>query len=1849
MEQAFAQRRKIMKCKIVILILMLAVFPAAADAGKNAIRFDRLSVEHGLPHTSVYDIVQDRQGFMWFATDDGIARYDGYTFTPFKPVPENPKTINPGAGYALYEDRAGNIWIGLRNGGLNKYDPLTGTFTRYEHDPNNPNSLSHNSVSYGCLYEDSAGMLWIGTWNGLNRFDPVKQTFSCYCHEADNPNSLSKGFIRAIHPDPADDRILWIGTDQGLNRFDRIDKNFVRYQHDDIHPDSISHNTVWKIYGQISPEGKTVLWLGTAGGLDRFDPETGIFTHFQHDQRNPDSLSHNEVYSLVPAGKNTFWVGTHGGGLNLFDFERKTFVAYQSGKNPQSISSNIIHPLYYDRTGTLWIGTWGGGVSRIDPLNQKTRLYDENSGLSHSAVLSLYEDRSGMIWIGTWSGGLNSFDPETGKFEHFRHDPKNPHSLGNDVVGCLYEDSQGVLWVGTWGGGLNRFDRETKQFKRYVNQPDNPESISHNAIRGICEDDAGNLWVGTTNGGVNRFDRASEKFTRYLYNPNNPGSVSTNNIWAVFKDSSGILWMTTTAGLNRFDPAAEKFVHYHHDKNDPFSISSDAVINVYEDSQAGLWITTQFGLNQFDRGTGRFIRYFEKHGLPDNRIESICEDNDGNLWLGTGKGLCRFNPETKTFVTYGIGDGMQGNLFFYPAAMKTRTGELWFGGPKGLNVFDPKKFTDNPHKPAVVLTDFQIDGKSVLPGEHSVLKENISYTREIILPPHISKFGFEFAALNYTVSEKNRYACKMEGFDKDWIQTPSDRRFAHYTNLNPGKYVFRVKGSNNDRVWNEEGASVKIIILPHWWERWWFRILAAVFFLCCLAGGFRWRINIAEQAKFRKMFFSHSAPMLFIESETGNIKEANPAASQFYGYSIHEMKEMNIGQINQLSPDEIRSVIQRIKTEQQKSFEFQHRLKNGEIRTVEVRSTPIDMGGRQIMFSIVHDITERRLAEEALRESEEIFRQFMNYSPVHIFIKDAQSRSVRLSRNFEQMLGRPINELLGKTMDELFPSDLARRIVADDQKILKQCQVIEADEELNRRWYTTIKFPIQIAGKPLYLGGFTMDITARRQAEENLRNSEARLRCITESMSDFILEVDRDRRVMFCNHFVSGLDPARVIDHDFSIWVAEEYREMTLQKHENVFVTGEPESYETLGLGPNGEMRWYMTVVSPIVISSQTERAVLVTRDITDRKTAETDLQKAKEAAESATRAKSEFLANMSHEIRTPMNAIVNMTRLLLDTKLDEEQRDYAQTAMMSSEILLSLISDILDFSKIEAGKLELENICFNVAELIVSVVKILKPKAEENRVWLKHSIDPDVHSHVMGDPVRVRQILINFLNNAVKFTEKGGITVRVSCEHQTDTHITVKFAVTDTGIGIPPDLRNRLFQSFSQIDSSTTRKYGGTGLGLAISRQLAERMGGSVGVKSAEGKGSTFWFTAVFEKSEGKMLNGECAMVNEGKKQSVPHSPLKNQHTLRILLAEDNLFNQKVALAMLKKHGLSADIAYNGKDAVEALRNKIYDLVFMDMQMPEMDGITATRLIRSPDSGVLHPQVPIVAMTANATQEDRQKCLEAGMNDYISKPLDQNRILSVISSVCAEERDHPSELNGIPAGYVHISPDLRTEIFDFQDFLHRMGGNEALVKEFISNVPVSLSENINRLKTALGKGNSAEIRLHAHSIKGMCANISAKRLCSIACRMELAGKQGRTDAAVFMMSDLEQEFAQLQSVLLTMFPELFQTQEEVQYPDETGEPLPEEIKARLPELIRVLEKEFLPKWKECKEMLSFDAIEASADELKHLAEEHQLGFLLAYTRKLQSAARHFAYDDLETLLDEFPQIADRIRSMTEK
>jgi signal transduction histidine kinase/ligand-binding sensor domain-containing protein/serine phosphatase RsbU (regulator of sigma subunit) len=833
--------RKFLRRTFVLLALLLSLsFPAGLEAQEGNIRFDRLSIEDGLSQSTIFVILQDRQGFMWFGTQDGLNKYDGYEFTIFKHDPEDPTTISDNFVRAIYQDQSGVLWLGT-NGGLNQFEPATSTFVRYQHDPANDRSLSDNTVRV--IFEDRTGVLWLGTDGGLNQFDPASGVFTRYQHDPADPTTLSHNTVRDIYQDQAG--LFWIATEGGgLNRFDLDSGTFSVYRHDPDNPASLSHDDLSAILEDQDETG--ALWISTeGGGLNQFDPATENFTAYKNDLADPHSLSDDNVRTVYQDSTGQLWLGTREG-LNRFNRATGKFSHYHNDPaDPHSLSANHILSIFEDRAGVLWIGANGGGLNKfnraIETFAHFTNTSHNPNRLSDRMVWSIFEDQAGYLWIGT-SNGLNRFDRTTGVFTHYHHDHDDPTSLSTDFIPVVIEDRNGVLWVGADEGGLNKFDRATESFTAYRHDPDDPTSLSDDDVWSLYEDSQGTLWVGTWGGGLNRFDPATETFTHYRHDPENPRSVSDDVIRTIFEDRTGALWLGTNGGgLNRFDRETETFSHYRHDPADPDSLSDNVVRTIYEDRTGLLWIGVDGGgLNKFDRQTETFSHYREKDGLVNDTIYGILEDDEGNLWLSTNNGLSKFNPQTETFKNYNASDGLQSNEFNQGAYHRSQSGELFFGGINGFNAFFADRIQDNPHPPPVVLTGFRIFNEPVK------FDRSLAEVTDIELSWRDSVFSFEFAALDFTAPTENRYAYKLEGFDKDWVEA-GNRRFATYTDLGGGEYLLQVRGTNNDGVWNEAGTSVRITIAPPPWQTWWAYTLYVLLALGVVVGYARYRT--AAQAR----------------------------------------------------------------------------------------------------------------------------------------------------------------------------------------------------------------------------------------------------------------------------------------------------------------------------------------------------------------------------------------------------------------------------------------------------------------------------------------------------------------------------------------------------------------------------------------------------------------------------------------------------------------------------------------------------------------------------------------------------------------------------------------------------------------------------------------------------------------------------------------------------------------------------------------------------------------------------------------------------------------------------------------
>jgi signal transduction histidine kinase/ligand-binding sensor domain-containing protein/DNA-binding response OmpR family regulator len=856
----------------------MATPTAVCTERQRNIPFARLSMEDGLSQSAVNVIFQDSKGFMWFGTQEGLNRYDGYGFKVFLNDPENPASLSHDVVHGLVEDRAGYLWVGTDGGGLNRYDPADGSFTRFVHDSSDPASLSADRVR--TVYQDSAGVLWIGTdGGGLNRMDAESGTFRRFKHDPSNSESLSDDRVRDIVEDA--EGFLWIATyGGGLSRFDRRRGSFASFRHHPANPQSVGDDRVRCLL--VDRNG--VLWVGTYDhGLDRFDHKTGRFEHFRNDPEDPSSLSSNRVRSILQGSSGTLWIGTDkglaewGSGGAGFDQHRP------DPTDPRSLSDGRVLSLFQDRGGVIWVGTYDG-LNKWNAMTGSFAHYKYVEGdptkLSEQIVTSFAEDASGLLWIGTYGGGLNRLDRTTGEFTHYRHDPQNPRSLSDDRVMSLHFDRYGVLWVGTMGGGLDRHDPRIGRFIHHRHDPDDPRSLSSNGVTSILEDGEGVLWVGTYRGGLNRFDCSTGSFRRYEHDPADPTSLSSQRVMMIIETNKGELWVGTDGGgLNRFDRATGTFSHYRHDSQDPRSLSTDHAWAIYEDRQGDFWIGTQGGgLNHWtagDRAAGRgvFRRYSRDDGLPSEVIYGVLEDGSGDLWMSTNRGLARLDPDSGVMKSYDVHDGLQSYDFTFGAQFRSRDGTMLFGGVNGFNAFHPAEVRNNVRVPPLALTAFYKF------NEETSLGEPLQELRELDLNHRDQVIAFEFAALDFTAPEKNRYMAMLEGFDGDWVNLGTRRRVS-YTNLAPGRYTLRVKGANNDGVWNENGLDLRIRVAPPIWRTWWAYIIYAL-----AGGGVILTIAVAQRKRIQRAAELEKASALLKAQEGANL-----AKTEFLATMSHEIR-----------------------------------------------------------------------------------------------------------------------------------------------------------------------------------------------------------------------------------------------------------------------------------------------------------------------------------------------------------------------------------------------------------------------------------------------------------------------------------------------------------------------------------------------------------------------------------------------------------------------------------------------------------------------------------------------------------------------------------------------------------------------------------------------------------------------------------------------------------------------------------------------------------------------------------------------------------------------------------------------
>lgn len=828
---------------LIIIVIYSFLFPNTISSHD---KFEHLSIENGLSQNTVHSIIQDSKGFMWFATEEGLNKHDGYTCIIYRNRRTDTNTLSDNFLWTLFEDSDNTIWIGTNNGGLNSFNEEDETFTRYQYNSENPKSISNNSVR--AIFEDSKGTLWIGTeGGGLNKFNPTDNSFKKYLNKHGVPTSLSNNNIRTIIED--EPGFLLIGTNGGgVNRFDIKNEIFSSLSNEKEILECSSVSSLTK-----DKDGN--IWIGTNGsGVIKY--KNGKYNFLEYDFSDPNSLVNNYVTSSIEDSNGNIWICTEGG-LCKFDMENNYFIRYTNEPyNSSTISNNLIRTVFEDNTGIIWIGTVGGGISKLQIQYKKIQLFKKNpskkNSLSSNMIRSIFEDKSGILWIGTLDGGLNIYQRDKNKFTHLNYEQDNNSSLSSDNVISIFEDRSGNIWIGTWGGGLNKILKksiprllEGKTFKifNYSKNDMEENSLTNNIVQAINEDQLGNLWIGTENG-LDFFNRKNNSFIHFKHNPNNENSISDNRVQSncILEDRDGNLWVGTWNGLNmlskeekeKVNTAEEpKFIQFKSENNNLKSLSDDRIISIHEDPNGQIWVGTHGGgFNKVVRNNGtnifkyEFINYTDINGLASNIVYGIQSDIHDNLWISTNNGISKFNTKSEVFRNYYESDGLQSNQFFYGACASGKDGRLYFGGINGLNSFYPNELRDNPHIPPIYITDFQLFNEKIKPSAYSSnIDKQLSYVKSIELPYDEYFLSFEFVALDYTNPEQNSYTYMLKGYDKDWIKS-GNRRFATYNYLTNGEYTFIVKGSNNDGVWNELGTSLNIIIYPPFWKSWWFVLLS---------------------------------------------------------------------------------------------------------------------------------------------------------------------------------------------------------------------------------------------------------------------------------------------------------------------------------------------------------------------------------------------------------------------------------------------------------------------------------------------------------------------------------------------------------------------------------------------------------------------------------------------------------------------------------------------------------------------------------------------------------------------------------------------------------------------------------------------------------------------------------------------------------------------------------------------------------------------------------------------------------------------------------------------------------------
>jgi len=831
-------------------LLLLLLIPSNLIAQKDQFPFpvfEKITTSQGLSSNGIDKILQDRQGFLWFITGSGLNRYDGYNFKNYGYDASDSNSIAHGLFYSLVQDKNGLLWINSENDGIYSFDPQKEKFVNYRNDLGNANSLA-DDLTQG-LVTDKKGNVWIATHNGLDKFEPSANHFTHYNHRDNDSTTISDNKIFSICTDEEDN--LWLTTGKpGIDYFNSHTGKLIRHFSFGSSATPVEDWSSPHTYGVFKGRNGNV-WIGSRQhGLYGLNIYTNKIINFSHKESDINSISHNGVYEIYEDHNSNLWIATDAGVLDYYEKATGKFYHYKLTDLQYTVADLQYIDITEDSSNKIWIAT-GNGILSFNTRFKKITSWQRHPGqgaIPGNSVWSIFRSKEGNFLVS--SDGISLFDTTMQTFSPFKIMENGKNVFTDNITYHIREDSKNNLWF-TTNLGLISYNPVTQKHHWYKLAA---SGIGVTSCTDVHEDRKGRYWVTTWGAGLASFDPATGKFETFKVHAGN-NSISTNSTIEIFEDSHGLLYIgSQNGGVITFDPDKEIFRIYRHRASDPTSVSSDLATDYIESKSGIIWFgTLGGGVNAFNPATGKFRAFTVKDGLCANSVASILEDNNGNYWLGTSNGISCFTPPDNPFDgkspfhfrNYSISDGLPSNRMSFSAAYKDANGDVYFGtADAGMISFKVGEWKDNDFIPPVYLTDFKLFNKSVKPNDtDSILKLPVELTNKITLSHDQNDITFEFAALNYFHPEKNQYQYKLEPYNKDWITTDASKRFANYTNLNPGKYVFKVKASNNDGVWNPQETSLEIIITPPFWQTWWFRTIIALAAIGLVYGIYRYRLQ----------------------------------------------------------------------------------------------------------------------------------------------------------------------------------------------------------------------------------------------------------------------------------------------------------------------------------------------------------------------------------------------------------------------------------------------------------------------------------------------------------------------------------------------------------------------------------------------------------------------------------------------------------------------------------------------------------------------------------------------------------------------------------------------------------------------------------------------------------------------------------------------------------------------------------------------------------------------------------------------------------------------------------------------